>query len=101
MYYQNKEKKMVTIIVTMTFKPKFSGLGKELVKELKKESLKEEGCKSYKVLQDVNDGNTVILIEKFYDNEAVEFHKNTKHVLDILKTKLPPMIEEKVTRFVI
>lgn len=101
MYYQNKENKMITILVTMTFKPEFTEAGKKLVNKLKKASRKENGCKSYKVLQDVNDDNTVVLIEKFYDNESVEFHKNTKHVLYILKTQLPPMISEKVTRFVI
>lgn len=91
---------MVTIIVAMTFKPEFTEVAKKLAKKLKKESRKEVGCKSYKVLQDVNDINTLVFIEKFYDNEGVEFHKNTKHVIEILKAQMGPMINTKVVHFV-
>jgi quinol monooxygenase YgiN len=90
---------MITIHVTMTFKPEFTYVAKILVNELKRKSKKEVGCISYKVREDVNDENTVILIEKFNDQESLNFHKETKHVQEILKTKLESMINQKVARF--
>lgn len=90
---------MITIHVTMTFKPEFTYVAKILLNQLKRKSKKESGCVSYKVKQDVNDENTVILIEKFNDSESLNYHKETKHVQEILKTKLEPMISERIVRF--
>lgn len=95
----NKLRDMITILVTMTFKPEFTQAGKDLVKKLKKASRKEKGCKSYVVKNDLNDENTVVLIEKFYDEDGYNFHKETEHVKNILKTQLTPMVSEKVVRF--
>lgn len=100
MYYQNKIRNMITILVTLTFEPKFTQDGKALVNKLKKASRKEKGCKSYKVKQDLNDENTVILFEKFYDEEGYYAHKESDHVQKILKEQIHPMVKEKVVRFI-
>lgn len=90
---------MITILVTITFKPEFTILGKKLVTELVKESKKETGCYTYQTFDDINDENTIVLMEIFYTEGDLDFHKNTKHVKEILKDKLVPMINEKITRF--
>lgn len=84
----------------MTFKDEFANAGKILANKLKNKSRKESGCHSYKVKQDINNENTLIFIEKFYNNESLERHKETEHVKKILKEQMVPMIKTKIVHFI-
>lgn len=72
-----------------------------LFKELAFESISEEGCLVYSVGQDSKQLNHFIIHEMFVDNEAFEFHKTTKHFIEILKGDLEPLIINKHVRFLI
>lgn len=42
-------------------------------------ALNERGCVGYQFYQDIADATKFILIEKYDDMEAFEFHKTTEH----------------------
>ena len=47
--------------------------------ELVEASLKEEGCISYGLYQDVNDSEVVTMIEEWKDRAAFDSHKASEH----------------------
>jgi len=53
-----------------------------LVRNLVKESNKEEGCLAYKLHLEDGKENKFLMYEIYSDIEAVEKHKNSKHFLD-------------------
>lgn len=74
---------------------------KSLFTELAWKSSKEKGCSSYEVKQVSRDEQWFIIAETFENQEAFDFHKTTKHYLEVLKGKIEPMIIEKKVRFLI
>lgn len=89
----------ITLLVIMTIKPEHLDEATKLIKRLKKTTRKEVGCKSYVVKRDENDINTFVFIEKFYDRDGLMAHKNSKHAQEILYKLLPPMVSEKVVKY--
>lgn len=89
----------VKILAEFTVSEENIMLAKNLFNELKEETLLEKDCLSYQVYQDFNKENCFILIEVFKNQEAFNFHKTTKGYLDILKTKIEPLITNKLVRF--
>ncbi len=55
-----------------------------LAKELAVETNKEKGCISYVLHEDINDTSIVTMIEEWVDEEAIEQHNNSEHVLKIV-----------------
>lgn len=74
---------------------------RKLFNELAWKSANEKGCLNYEVFQVSRDEQWFIIAETFQDKEAQEFHKTTKHYLEILKGQLEPMIIEKKVRFLL
>lgn len=57
---------------------------KNLAKELVNESLKEEGCISYSLNEDINNKNVLTFIEEWKDKEAIEVHNSSEHFTSIV-----------------
>jgi quinol monooxygenase YgiN len=57
---------------------------KELVVELIQETLKEEGCISYNLYEDINNKQILTFIEEWKDKKAIELHRNSAHFKNII-----------------
>ncbi|MCY0968282.1 putative quinol monooxygenase [Chryseobacterium wangxinyae] len=64
-----------------------------LLKEASKKSAEEEGNLFYKIHQDKNDENTLILFEGYDDDAALEFHKSSDHFQNIVVKQIVPLLE--------
>lgn len=91
---------MITILVTMTFKPELKNEAKKLIMELAEKTRAEDYCISYDAFEDTNDVNTIVLKECFYNNLSILAHKASTHYKEILKGKIENMIQEKSVRFI-
>ncbi len=61
----------------------------KLYKELVKKTVQEEGCISYKLFQDINNKNMLVIIEEWENEACFEAHKESEHF-----TKLVPQISK-------
>lgn len=91
---------MITIFVKMTFKPEFKDEAKKLVMELVEKTSKQDYCESYEAFEDLNDINTIVIKECFFNRISLTKHKTYIHYNEILKGKLDGMIQEKNVNFV-
>lgn len=55
-----------------------------LAKEVITETRKEKGCITYTLNQDINDPSIISMLEEWEDEESLNQHNNTKHVLEIV-----------------
>jgi quinol monooxygenase YgiN len=51
----------------------------KITKELVEETIKENGCISYEMYQDVNDNSILTMIETWEDREALIAHSKSEH----------------------
>lgn len=56
----------------------------KLAKELVAETNKEKGCISYVLHEDINDPSIFTNIEEWVDEEAINQHNSSEHVLKIV-----------------
>lgn len=61
----------------------------ELSKELVEKTVKEEGCISYELFQDLKDPKALIIIEEWESEEALKKHMASEHF-----TRLVPQMNE-------
>lgn len=92
---------IVRILAEFTVAPENTKIAKKLFKKLAKETSKEEGCFLYDLNQVSGQENTFIIKEIFGDKESQDFHKTTKHYIEILKSKIEPLLIDKKVRFLI
>ncbi|WP_235846843.1 putative quinol monooxygenase [Neobacillus soli] len=71
-----------------------------LAKELVAETRKEKGCLAYALHGEINDPTILTMLEEWVDEEALEQHNQSKHVLKIVPElrKLRESIEVNVYR---
>ncbi len=55
-----------------------------LYRELVEETRKENGCISYELFQNINNKNTLTIIEEWESEAHFEAHKNTEHFIRIV-----------------
>ncbi|MFS0820146.1 putative quinol monooxygenase [Bacillus sp. 1P02SD] len=55
-----------------------------LAKTVVIETRKEKGCLTYTLNQDINDPSIISMIEEWEDQESLNRHNNSKHVLEIV-----------------
>ncbi len=60
-----------------------------LYDELVEKTRLEDGCISYELYKDINDENTLFIIEEWESQEHLEAHKKTEHF-----TKIVPQISD-------
>lgn len=71
-----------------------------LAKELVAETRKEKGCISYALHEEINDPTILTMLEEWADEEALELHNQSVHVLKIVPElrKLRESIEVNIYR---
>lgn len=55
-----------------------------LAREVISETRNEEGCITYTINEDINDPTILIMLEEWTDEEALDRHNKTEHVLKIV-----------------
>lgn len=78
---------MIVIIAKSTIKKEHLDEYKNLVRELVDKSQKEEGNISYLLHQDIKNPQNFVIIEKWKDQEAIDFHNKSEHF-----TRIVPML---------
>ena len=78
---------MITLIVKVDTKPDRTFDFIDATKIARDKTLEEhyayhcKGCSEYSINKSPNNENEVILIETYYNQEAIDFHKTTEHFL--------------------
>ena len=75
---------MISIVAKFMLKEGKELLFIDLIKELIKDSLAEDGCIEYALQKHTDKPLTYCLIEKWKDAAAVEFHNSTPHFTTIV-----------------
>lgn len=70
---------MIKLVAKARLKPECVDKFKELAMPLVEASVKEEGCISYQLCQDVNHPHTLTFVEEWADEAAIAFHNATPH----------------------
>jgi quinol monooxygenase YgiN len=66
-----------------------------LLPELQQQSLQEPGCLGYEILQSTKTPNTLVLIERYRDEPAVEAHRDSAHYRAIVAGRIVPLLVER------
>lgn len=66
-----------------------------LVPELQRESLQEPGCLGYEILQSAKTPNTLVLIERYRDEQAIEAHRDSAHYRALVTGRIVPLLVER------
>lgn len=61
----------------------------ELSKEMVEATVKEEGCISYELFQDIKDASSLVIVEEWESEEALSRHMSSEH----FKRLIPQMNE--------
>ncbi len=71
----------MTITKKVTFRAKDDSIKemKALLKDMVKPSKAEEGCLLYGIFQFKDEPKEFLVVESWRDEEALDFHKNSKH----------------------
>jgi len=56
----------------------------EMAKEVVSETRKEEGCITYTLFEDVNDPTIITVLEEWVNEEAINQHNKSEHVLKLV-----------------
>ena len=75
---------MIKIVAKNYVKPECSEAFRETAKELIEKSCAEEGNIFYTLNVSKNDPNTLVFIENWKDQEAINFHNKTDHFTSIV-----------------
>lgn len=75
---------MIKVIAPSIIKENHLSDALQLYELLVKETLKEQGCISYELFQDLDDPNNLTLIEEWEDKEALKRHTKTPHFIDLV-----------------
>lgn len=66
-----------------------------LLKELRAKSIEEEGNLFYNVYQDNDDLCTLILLEGYANEAALNQHRNSSHYIGIVVEKIRPLLASR------
>ena len=75
---------MLKVVSRRTIKPENLEEVIEMYEEMIEETRKENGCISYEFFQDMNEPNTVAMIEEWEDQECFDAHSQTPHFKKII-----------------
>lgn len=63
-------------------------------------TLEENGCSSYTINIDGINKDTVILIESYYNEEAIEEHKKTQHFVKWRENIFPYVVQRETIKYI-
>lgn len=68
--------------------------------ELRPQALSGAGCLGYEAFQSVDDPTTIVLIERYRDDAALDEHVNSAHYQDLVVGRIRPLLtDRRVERF--
>lgn len=76
---------MIIITAKMTIKTDKINAFLEITKNLVEESRKEEGCIEYSLYEDTKNKTSFTFIEKWKDQEAIDYHFKTQHFVTAIE----------------
>ena len=66
-----------------------------IVAELRPQSLAEPGCLGYEVYQGVDAPGSLLLLERYRDQAALDAHKQSPHYQALVVTRVLPLLAER------
>lgn len=93
---------MIKVIARSVIKENHLSDALALYKMLVKETIKEKGCISYELFQELYNPNNLTLIEEWEDIEALQQHTQTSHFITLVEKlsfyekELPVLIYKKL-----
>lgn len=93
---------MIKVIAPSVIKENHLSDALHLYQLLVKETVKEQGCISYELFQEVGNPSRLTLIEEWEDQTALQRHTQTPHFIDLIKKlalheeELPVLIYKKL-----
>lgn len=98
----NKETAMIKVIARSIIKENYLPEALHLYQLLVQETVKEQGCISYELFQELDNPNNLTLIEEWNDLEALKRHTETPHFLTLVQQlssfekELPVLLYKKL-----
>ena len=93
---------MIKVIARSVIKENHLSDALEIYRHLVAETVKETGCITYELFQELNNPNSLTLIEEWEDMEALQRHTQTPHFitlveqLSLYEKELPVLIYKKL-----
>lgn len=66
-----------------------------LLDELRPKSLAEPGCLGYEVYQSIDAPRSLLLVEQYRDEAALEAHKQSEHYRELVVGRALPLLAER------
>ncbi|MGO4377640.1 putative quinol monooxygenase [Pseudoduganella sp. RAF53_2] len=66
-----------------------------ILAELRPKSLAEAGCLGYEVYRHAEQANTLLLVERYCDNAALEAHKQSEHYRQLVLARALPLLADR------
>ena len=82
---------MITIIANFDVKPSCTAEFIRHATDVTRETRKEKGCLSYKILTNRKDKSKFTFIEEWLNDTAIEEHNNAKHFMQFVD-KITPLL---------
>jgi len=98
----NKEISMIKVIARSIIKENYFPEALHLYQLLVQETVKEQGCISYELFQELDNPNNLTLIEEWKDLEALKRHTETPHFITLVQQlsqfekELPVLLYKKL-----
>jgi quinol monooxygenase YgiN len=98
----NKETAMIKVIARSIIKENYLPEALHLYQLLVQETVKEQGCISYELFQELDNPNNLTLIEEWEDLEALKRHTETPHFITLVQQlssfekELPVLLYKKL-----
>ncbi|GJG96906.1 putative quinol monooxygenase [Cupriavidus pauculus] len=67
----------------------------ELVGALRKQSLAEPGCLGYEVFRNTDEPGSLLLLERYRDNAAIEAHRQAPHYRELVVERIIPLLSDR------
>jgi quinol monooxygenase YgiN len=90
---------MITLIVKAKIKPEHLYDFIDECRVSQRLTLDERLCNAYTIQMDVQDENTVILVEIYHSEEALDSHKKTQHFLEWRDKIFPYVVTRETTKY--
>ncbi|NUU01968.1 putative quinol monooxygenase [Herbaspirillum robiniae] len=85
------------ITVVARWQPAPDALGEvlELCAQMRRQSLEEPGCLGYEAYQSLDEPRSVLLVERYRDEAALEAHKQSAHYRALVVERVLPLLAER------
>ncbi len=82
----------IAVLATWQCRPEETASVIELVSELRRHSLRENGCLGYEVYRHHDDPCRFVLMECYRDAAALEAHRQSEHFSDLVLERIVPKL---------